>query len=721
MKSLFIILFTLFYSTIHTLASKQEANSLLKWKASLINQHNPLLSSWSLHPAYNLTDTNRITATAPCTWYGVHCNRHSDVIKLNLSNSKLDGTLQKFTFSSLTNLTHLDLKQNNISGPIPVEIQYFTKLVFLDLSRNLLSGKIPQEIGNMNKLIIIRLAHNLLMGPVPGSLGNLSRLETLDVHENVLSGVVPQELGKLEFLTRLSLSHNELTGRIPVSVGNLTKLELLYLNDNRFNNSIPEELGNLKSLVSMLLLVNGLTGPIPDSVGKLRNLEQFVLHDNELPGYFPESVTNCKRLRYLTLGNNSLTGPVPESVCKLRSLEILDLGTNRFTGPIPQCVSHFSPKLQVLDLRLNRFNGSIPATFLKQNNDLRRINMNGNQLKGFIPRSLINCRNLEVLDLGNNILTGGFPHWIDTVPKMQVLVLRGNKLNGPLHASNTKSPFPKLRILDLSSNGFMGRLPVNYFKNFKEMMSGNRSASGDLYMGRHFMYNDRLKLVVKGLHLELQRISVINMIINLSANKFQGEIPDTIGQLTSLRSLNLSHNRLIGEIPTQMRNLTLLESLDLSSNKMTGKIPLQLTSLTSLAVVNFSHNQFHGAIPKGGQFNTFGNDSYQGNSGLCGFPLITGCGDEDRSSSPTLEEDEDSSFFKGLSWESVVMGYGFGMFIGSGIGWVMLYFGSPKWVVRITERKQVRHQRKPRKDHGIARQANHRAWGSQVFDANSFI
>ncbi|KAD4584324.1 hypothetical protein E3N88_21925 [Mikania micrantha] len=221
------LLFTFFYISLFLIpafASKPEAEALLKWKTSLMNQNNPLLSSWSLDPTSNLTWTNRTTDTAPCTWYGVRCNDHWVVTKLNLSVSRLNGTLANFTFSSFTSLTHLELRQNDVFGSIPGEIRHLSKLVFLDLSGNRFSGTIPQEIGMLMHLETLSLHSNNLEGHIPISLGDLSKLGYLRVDDNKLSGSIPQELEILDNLVKVNMSFNFLTGYIPSGLGNLSKL-----------------------------------------------------------------------------------------------------------------------------------------------------------------------------------------------------------------------------------------------------------------------------------------------------------------------------------------------------------------------------------------------------------------------------------------------------------------------------------------------------------------
>ncbi|KAL7224475.1 hypothetical protein ACSBR1_025851 [Camellia fascicularis] len=208
---------------------------------------------------------------------------------------------------------------------------------------------------------------------------------------------------------------------------------------------------------------------------------------------------------------------------------------------------------------------------------------------------------------------------------LQALVLQSNKFHGPLGTFKTKFPFPKLRIFDLSHNEFCGLLPTKYFEHFKAMRNVNEKVRRR-YMGDHY-YKYSVTVVVKGLKVELVRILTIFTIIDLSNNKFTGEIPNVIGKLNSRWLVNLSHNDLTGNIPSLLGNLLLLESLDLSSNQLLGTIPNQLATLTFLAVLNLSQNHLEGRIPQGNQFNTFQNNSYDGNLALCGFPLSNKCGD----------------------------------------------------------------------------------------------
>ncbi|KAK4352874.1 hypothetical protein RND71_028392 [Anisodus tanguticus] len=114
--------------------------------------------------------------------------------------------------------------------------------------------------------------------------------------------------------------------------------------------------------------------------------------------------------------------------------------------------------------------------------------------------------------------------------------------------------------------------------------------------------------------------------IDLSSNRLNGDIPVEHGNLSEMQVLNLSHNNLMGEIPRTFSNLHDIECIDLSYNNLSGRIPHQLLELHSLAVFSVAQNNLSGAIPDlKGQFNTFDENSHEGNPFLCGPPLHIIC------------------------------------------------------------------------------------------------
>ncbi|KAG5551456.1 hypothetical protein RHGRI_009766 [Rhododendron griersonianum] len=150
------------------------------------------------------------------------------------------------------------------------------------------------------------------------------------------------------------------------------------------------------------------------------------------------------------------------------------MSDNNLNGTIPPCLTS-SDDLRVLNLSRNSLHGSLPST-VSLNSQLIMIDLSQNQLRGPVPRLLANCQMLEILVLGNNQIEDTFPSWLGANPELQVLVLRLNKFHGSIGNHKTDVMFPKLRILDLSSNGFSGNLPSEYFENWKamKMASGER-------------------------------------------------------------------------------------------------------------------------------------------------------------------------------------------------------------------------------------------------------
>ncbi|XP_017979790.1 PREDICTED: receptor like protein 30 [Theobroma cacao] len=453
-------------------------------------------------------------------------------------------------------------------------------------------------------------------------------------------------------------------------------ISILDLSNNKLSGAIPDCLisrGKIPNLTVLDLHTNKFHGNIPDSFVVGNKLQILNLNNNDFDWPLPKSLENCHDLQVLNLGNNKINDTFPHWLGTLPRLEVLVLRSNYFHGQIrpSENESHF-PALGILDLSHNEFSG----------NNLQILNLNNNDFDGPFPKSLENCRDLQVLNLGNNKINDTFPHWLGTLPQLQVLVLRSNYFHGQIRPSENESHFSALRILDLSNNEFSGFLPTTYFKSFEGMMNLSNVQTKSME-DFNLYYNFSVRVRVKNLDVELKRILTLFTTIDMSSNKFLGKIPEIVGDLISLQVLNFSHNSLTGHIPSSLGNLAALESLDLSSNKLVGEIPMQLIGLIFLEVLNLSQNQLVGHIPQGNQFNTFLNDYYGGNLGLCGFPVSKRCGKDEEQEPPESVFHEEGIFPCPLNWKFVMMGYGCGLVLGLSAGYIMLTIRKPEWLVRM--------------------------------------
>ena len=224
---------------------------------------------------------------------------------------------------------------------------------------------------------------------------------------------------------------------------------------------------------------------------------------------------------------------------------------------------------------------------------LGSLHLRNNHLSGNFPLPLKNCSSLVVLDLGENEFTGNFDgKFIETLPGdgeirytpgLMVLVLHSNKFKGsiPLELCHLDS----LQILDLGNNNLSGTIP-RCFGNFSSMIKQSNSSSPfPFHNARHFdsESTDTATLVMKGVEYEYGNTLGLLVGIDLSSNKFSGEIPEELTGLHGLIFLNLSNNHLQGKIPVKIGALTSLESLDLSMNRLSGVIPQGMAKISFLS------------------------------------------------------------------------------------------------------------------------------------------
>ncbi|XP_024388691.1 leucine-rich repeat protein 1 isoform X1 [Physcomitrium patens] len=189
-----------------TALSNSEGDSLYALRRSLTDPSN-VLQSWDP------------TLVNPCTWFHVTCDSQNRVIRVDLGNARLSGSLVP-ELGDLQHLQYLELYKNNLTGHIPSEFGKLKSLVSLDLYHNNFTGSIPRSLGKISNLAFLRLNSNHLTGRIPRELTSITTLKAVDMSNNDLCGTIPVT-GSFSHLQAKSFENNprlngpELEGFVP--------------------------------------------------------------------------------------------------------------------------------------------------------------------------------------------------------------------------------------------------------------------------------------------------------------------------------------------------------------------------------------------------------------------------------------------------------------------------------------------------------------------------
>ncbi|CAI0447561.1 unnamed protein product [Linum tenue] len=210
----------------------------------------------------------------------------------------------------------------------------------------------------------------------------------------------------------------------------------------------------------------------------------------------------------------------------------------------------------------------------------------------------ISCQQMSTLP-HNNFISQYFPH-------LRGLNLAYNHFNGST-ISSAIAKLTDLTRLNLSHTGFSGEIPSE-FSHLKKLVSLDLSFNQVAFV-RDEDYSNVLSNATNLSELWLQEVNIKMLpdsignlkslrVLSLDEVGFIGNVPSSICNLTSLTSLDLSHNSFSGEFPHTVSNLVQLETLHIQNNFLNGTIPSWLLALPSMEILGLSYNQLTGEIPE---------------------------------------------------------------------------------------------------------------------------
>ncbi|KVI06247.1 Concanavalin A-like lectin/glucanase, subgroup [Cynara cardunculus var. scolymus] len=362
----------------------------------------------------------------------------------------------------------------------------------------------------------------------------------------------------LDPLTGLNLSSGGLLGSLSPSIGNLSFLREIWIFPVKFHLKLAVSL-DYEYYVSITTLFREtfrLSYPIAPT-SKTFTWELLRRWECGIPPF----IRNLTLLNTLSLAN---WGLVPDFFHRLSSLRRIALPGNDLVGTIPPSLYGLS-SLEELYLDYNKLTGRLPSNLGLILPRLRILSLNDNQLTGPLPPSVLSSSALEILDVTQNSLS------------VKVVITSREACNLSLFGEDDEKKFidalsfcSKLEVLDIGNNQMRGFLPESLWN-----LSTNLS------------------------------------FLSLASNAFSGDVPSSVGNLSSLTSLDLSRNipgslgnisslielhlGLNGTIPSSLGKCT---GLTLDQNNLTGEKPRQLFELSSLSIsLNLGNNHFTGQLP----------------------------------------------------------------------------------------------------------------------------
>uniref|UniRef100_H2T5Z4 Toll like receptor 7 n=1 Tax=Takifugu rubripes TaxID=31033 RepID=H2T5Z4_TAKRU len=525
-------------------------------------------------------------------------------------------SIEKDSFSSMSNLVFLDLSFNNLSQ-VPKGLPQ--SLQFLKLDNNKIQNIYSDDFYGLQNLKELKLegncprcenapfpcdtCQNISVRIHPNAFYNLTNLETLNLGGNSLKELNPSWFERLYKLKQLFLAFNFLLkpiteqGAFLKYIPNIKKMDLSFnynLRSYPKTINLSPEFSNLAALQTLHLEGLVFQNIGPDTLRplyQLKNLSVLNLGTNFIIQADSSIFKKLSHLKMIYLGENRLY-PIPEKNMPSLSRQYnqrLDFSVSSYMKPHGRDyffkISQTLIKQECFDagkvLSLNSNNFLFIST-KEFEGDIKCLNLSRN---GFAPAlngtEFSFLPNLTYLDLSFNKIDLAYSLAFNDLKKLQVLDLSYNphyfNVQGITHKVNFLRNLPVLRVLNMSHND-ISTLTTKYMesKSLAELRFTHN------YLGTLWKEND---LSYKKLFTKLTNLTILDISFN-QIIKIPDEMYKHLPQ--NLTTLIISHNFLTDFKWNKLIFLPQIKVLDLSFNRLTNVTGIHIAH--TLTLLNLKHN-----------------------------------------------------------------------------------------------------------------------------------
>lgn len=534
-------------------------------------------------------------------------NAMIDLEELNLGHNEIK-LLDENAFTSLSNLTRLDLSGNQITwirahfANNNLRELRLTDNILIRLFSHSLDGKNFTNLYiNGNKYITPIQAFNNVkcdyldlsncdLQNLPNITFSGGTLSSINLSTNALSNIEISTFSFVNDLQEIDLSNNELR-TLDFLMPGVRKLKKLHIQKNMLNKILNNTFTNTSSLEFLDLSYNVIQIIESGSFLPLSKLENLLLHNNRI---FSIQVINFHGLSSLVQFDLSYT-----LIGNFTKAAILGLKTTTYNCSHAE-LSHINfdtfaevEHIEILDLSYNSLVtfevnrkgiSSVEILYLNNNKitsisrisfagfiELQELHLEFNNIVDVHPKAFFPLKALRVLNLSDNRDLQETGDAFSNLRGLGSLAIINNKKNFNFQRTENAT----IEQVDLSSCD-IGDLESLYIYNINGVVNLNLSKNLIGYIdNKSFKTMPKLKRLNLSFNLikSIEPGSFINskkiVDLNLHRNQLSAFQHGVFQGLTGLQTLNLSNNLLVEFNPNLLHSCTELVTISLENNLIT--------------------------------------------------------------------------------------------------------------------------------------------------------